>query len=90
MQPLLRPYLESKYALKSVARQPEGIVFSPDVGFRRWLSRWMKQMVAYYATGGHTAQARLTVAGHQAVLEVPYLPVLHTSRVQAQPSAVSP
>ena len=78
MQPLLRPYLESKYALKSVARQPEGIVFSPDLGFRRWLSRWMKQMVAYYATGGHTAQACPTTAAHQAAPEVPHAPVLHT------------
>ena len=68
VQPLLRPYLESKYALKSVARQPQGIVFSPDLGFRRWLSRWMKQMVAYYATGWHTAQTCLTTAADHAVL----------------------
>ena len=90
VQPLLRPYLESKYALKSVARQPEGVVFSPDLGFRRWLSRWMKQMVAYYATGGHTAQACLTTAAHQAVLEASHRPVLHTSGVQAHASAVRP
>lgn len=51
IQDVVRPYLESKFQLASSLTSTEGVIFSPDMSFRRWLYQWMRQLVVHHASG---------------------------------------
>lgn len=51
IQDVVRPYLESKFQLASTATAAKGVIFLPEISFRRWLYLWMRQLVVHYASG---------------------------------------
>lgn len=51
IQDVVRPYLESKFQLASSLTSAKGVIFSPDMSFRRWLYQWMRQLVVHFASG---------------------------------------
>ena len=50
---IVRPYLDSKYSVRSNKRAA-AVVFGsqPGMSFRRWLAMWLQQLIDSYASGG--------------------------------------
>ncbi len=51
IQNVVRPYLDSKFQLQSSALRASGVIFKPDMSFRRWLASWMRQLTEHHASG---------------------------------------
>ena len=51
IQNVVRPYLDSKFQLQSNTLRATGVIFKPDMSFRRWLASWMRQLTEHHASG---------------------------------------
>ena len=51
IQNVARPYLDSKFQLQSNTLRATGVIFKPDMSFRRWLASWMRQLTEHHASG---------------------------------------
>lgn len=51
IQAIVRPYLDSKYSMKSSTGQTEGIVFNSDMTVRKWLGLWLTQLIDNHLAG---------------------------------------
>ena len=53
MQALVRPYLDSKFSLKSAQTLPKGVLFGSPRGstFAKWMYNWPRQLTMNHATG---------------------------------------
>jgi hypothetical protein len=49
----VRPYLDSKFSLKSAQTLPRGVLFGSARGatFARWMYSWPRQLTMYHASG---------------------------------------
>ena len=61
-QAIVRPYLDSKFAVRSAGSSRRGVVFgsTPGLSFHRWLFQWLKQLVGQAAGAPFTHEHRLT------------------------------
>ena len=59
MQALVRPYLDSKFHIRSAQSLPKGVVFGSLRGstFAKWMYNWPRQLTMYHATGETLSQA---------------------------------
>ena len=51
IQSVVRPYLDSKFQLQTLPLRATGVIFKPDMSFRRWLASWMRQLIENHASG---------------------------------------
>ncbi|KAL3137629.1 hypothetical protein ABBQ38_004906 [Trebouxia sp. C0009 RCD-2024] len=51
IQNVARPYLDSKFQLQSNSLRASGVIFTPEMSFRRWLASWMRQLTEHHASG---------------------------------------
>lgn len=51
IQNVARPYLDSKFQLQSNTLRATGVIFNPEMSFRRWLACWMRQLTEHHASG---------------------------------------
>lgn len=44
-QAIVRPYLDSRYSVKSATKKPQGVIYQPNMQFIVWFGRWLIKLV---------------------------------------------
>ena len=73
IQNVVRPYLDSKFQLQSNTLRATGVIFKPDMSFRRWLASWMRQLTEHHASGLLLPRCCLAPSSSPLLLPLPHL-----------------